>query len=60
MRGRLKSPAGTAREREVPLIGVAGVSLRGLRSPKEGEQNTFCSPSRLFYDSISGHIEGIL
>ena len=39
--GRIKSPEGTAPEREIPLIGVAGVSLRGLGSPEEGEQKTF-------------------
>ena len=43
--GRLKSPEGTAPGREIPLIGVADVSLRGLGSPEEGEQKTFWSPS---------------
>lgn len=43
--GRLKSPEGTAPEREIPLIGVADVSLRELGSPEEGEQKTFWSPS---------------
>ena len=43
-RGRLKSPEGTAPGREIPLIGVADVSLRGLGSPEEGEQKTFWSP----------------
>ena len=33
--GWLKSPEGTARERDIPLIGVADVSLRGLGSPEE-------------------------
>ena len=47
-RGRLKSPEGTAPGREIPLIGVADVSLRGLGSPEEGEQKTFWSPSLLF------------
>ena len=42
---RLKSPEGTAPGREIPLIGVADVSLRGLGSPEEGEQKTFWSPS---------------
>ena len=41
----LKVPKGPRRGREIPLIGVADVSLRGLESPKEGEQKTFCSPS---------------
>ena len=44
-RGRLKSPEGTAPGREIPLIGVADVSLRGLGSPEEGGQKTFWSPS---------------
>ena len=44
-RGYPKSPEGTAPGREIPLIGVADVSLRGLGSPKEGEQKTFWSPS---------------
>ena len=43
--GRLKSPEGTAPGREIPLIGVADISLRGLGSPEEGEQKTFGSPS---------------
>ena len=41
----LKVPKGPRRGREIPLIGVADVSLRGLGSPKEGEQKTFWSPS---------------
>ena len=41
----LKVPKGPRRGREIPLIGVADVSLRGLESPKEGEQMTFWSPS---------------
>ncbi len=45
LKGRLKSPEGTAPGREIPLIGVADVSLRGLGSPEEGEQKTFWSPS---------------
>ena len=40
-----KVPKGPRRGREIPLIGVADVSLRGLGSPKEGEQKTFWSPS---------------
>ena len=36
-----KVPKGPRRGREIPLIGVAGVSLRGVGSPKEGEQKTF-------------------
>ena len=36
-----KVPKGPRRGGEIPLIGVAGVSLRGLGSPKEGEQKTF-------------------
>ena len=40
-----KSPEGTAREREIPLTGVADVSLRGLRGPIEADQNTFGSAS---------------
>ena len=40
-----KVPKGPRRRREIPLIGVADVSLRGLGSPKEGEQKTFWSPS---------------
>lgn len=31
--GDLKVPKGPHRRREIPLIGVADVSLRGLRSP---------------------------
>ena len=53
-RGRLKSPEGTAPGREIPLIGVADVSLRGLGSPEEGEQKTFWSPSS---DSVSARGE---
>ena len=41
----LKVPKGPRRGREIPLTGVADVSLRGLESPKEGEQKTFWSPS---------------
>ena len=41
----LKVPKGPRRGREIPLIGVADVSLRGLGSPEEGEQKTFWSPS---------------
>ena len=37
----LKVPKGPRRGREIPLIGVADVSLRGLGSPKEGEQKLF-------------------
>ena len=47
--GRPKSPEGTAPGREIPLIGVADVSLRGLGCPEEGEQKTFCSPSSFSY-----------
>ena len=36
-----KVPKGPRRGREIPLIGVADVSLLGLGSPKEGEQKTF-------------------
>ena len=36
-----KVPKGPRRGRETPLIGVAGVSLGGVGSPKEGEQKTF-------------------
>ena len=38
-----KVPKGPRRGREIPLIGGAGVSLRGLGSPTEGEQKTFLS-----------------
>ena len=40
-----KVPKGPRRGREILLIGVADASLRGLGSPKEGEQKTFWSPS---------------
>ena len=33
-----KSPIGTAREREIPLTGVADVSLRGLRDPRGADR----------------------
>ena len=40
-----KVPKGPRRGREIPLIGGgAGVSLRGLGSPKEGEQRLFSQP----------------
>lgn len=40
-RGGLKSPERTARESEIPLTGVADVSLRGVGGPKGGDKNTF-------------------
>ena len=40
-----KVPKGPRRGREIPLIGVADVSLRGLGNPKKGEQKTFGLPS---------------
>ena len=44
----LKGPTEKSRRdragREIPLIGVADVSLRGLGSPEEGEQRLFGPP----------------
>ena len=37
----LKVPKGPRRGREIPLIGVADVSLRGLESLKDGESPSF-------------------
>ena len=45
LKGPTKSPEGTAPGREIPLIGVADVSLRGLGSPEEGAIDFFGHPS---------------
>ena len=52
----LKVPKGPRRGREIPLIGVADVSLRGLESPEEGEQKTFWSPSFVKTTNAAGRL----
>ena len=53
-----KSPGGTAPGREIPLIGVADVSLRGLRSP--GGLLTGLPPGRRSHRTTTCSLTGIV